>query len=62
MENKTANRAKTSNKRYTKSKIAVLTARLYRVYQKFVPLLYKSVIQYDWTSSKSFKKKFCLLI
>ena len=26
-----------------------LTVLVYRVSQKFVPLLYKSVFQYDWT-------------
>ena len=27
---------------------------VYRVSQKFVPLLYKSVFQYDWTCGKQF--------
>ena len=36
-----------------------LKFRIYRVSQKFVPLLYKSVFQCDWTWSENYLNKSC---
>ena len=44
----------------TRTESAVLWAELYRVSQKFVPLLRKSVFQYDWTWHTNHFNKSCV--